>query len=365
MNENLNVNITANTTQAQKELQNFDKRIQRMRQGFQGWALSLMFTGMAIQRAFSGMSKFGIKTFDDIAHSVQGFVTENDKLQGSMTYLGYTIGEALQPALALLIPIVDAIANWVAENPKLTVSIIGLATALGGLLVTGGMFVLTLVAIKDAFMVLFGLNIVTWLTSVGGLVGFIAGAFRTVLVVIGMLTAPISLLIIGLVAAFAWIGYMIYKSGGFLQFLENVLKGLGRVWAVIGSVIAGVFAEIINGLKMAWNGLVSLVEGGLNLMINAANKLADILGLNRISPVDFSGAKFNTSPIGNSFSDAYSAGMTDYLNLESSIFGSGNNKSSQSNVTNISVGTIKSDAKSVDELIKELTKYSNQPMSKV
>ena len=45
------------------------------RREFSGYALSIMFAGMAIQRVFMGIGKAGLKTFREISESVEGTVT--------------------------------------------------------------------------------------------------------------------------------------------------------------------------------------------------------------------------------------------------------------------------------------------------
>jgi len=119
-----------------------NKVIKPARMEFAGWALSIMFAGMALQRMFGTIRKFGLKAFQDINHSVEGSTTGFDMLQGSMKYLGFTVGQALEPITTFLLPIVDGIADWIFENQGLTASIISIGTVLGGLFAVGGMAVL-------------------------------------------------------------------------------------------------------------------------------------------------------------------------------------------------------------------------------
>jgi len=74
---------------------------------FQGWALSVMFAGMAMQRAFNAIWQSGSKTFNDIMHSVEGTVTGFDNLNNSITYLQFVAGQALEPLADALVPIID------------------------------------------------------------------------------------------------------------------------------------------------------------------------------------------------------------------------------------------------------------------
>ena len=109
---------------------------------FAGYALSIMFAGMAIQRTFSSIRKFGVSTFQEINKSIEGTTTNADLLDGSMKYLGYTVGSALEPLMATLIPVVDALAKWADDNPKLVSEIVELGSAIGGLMLAFGGYTL-------------------------------------------------------------------------------------------------------------------------------------------------------------------------------------------------------------------------------
>jgi len=142
-----NIKAAQSYTQLEGKINSLNKSITTT--PFAGWAMSIMFAGMAIQRTFSGISKSSQKAFQEIAHSVEGTVTQTDMLDGSFKYLGYTIGDALDPLIGYLIPIIDTISNWVSENPKLTAGIITLGTALGSLMMVGGGLVLAINGMKD------------------------------------------------------------------------------------------------------------------------------------------------------------------------------------------------------------------------
>lgn len=109
---------------------------------FQGWAMSLMFAGMALQRMSQSIYKFGTKAFQEISHSVEGTVTQTDMLEGSMKYLGFTIGAALEPVISFLIPIVDKISEWVEANPDLTRQAVIFTSIAGAIAMISGSAVL-------------------------------------------------------------------------------------------------------------------------------------------------------------------------------------------------------------------------------
>lgn len=124
-----------------KQKDEFGKMGNEMKRGafqFQGWAMSIMFFGMAMQRAFTTIWKQSTRVFNDVMHSVEGTVTNTDMLKGSFTYLGFVIGQALDPLLGFFIPIVDKVAELANQFPKTTAAIVAGGAALGTLFLVGG-----------------------------------------------------------------------------------------------------------------------------------------------------------------------------------------------------------------------------------
>jgi hypothetical protein len=132
---------------------------------FAGWAMSVMFAGLAIQRLMTTIRNFGTKTFKEIYESVEGNVSQVTLLEGSFKYLGFTIGAALEPVLTWLIPVIDRTADWISENEKLFGTITVVATALGGLSFLGGSLVLAVNGFKDMAAVISTMELSTLAVS--------------------------------------------------------------------------------------------------------------------------------------------------------------------------------------------------------
>jgi hypothetical protein len=121
-----------------------DKKIKPAQKQFSGWALSLMFAGMALKRFFDTMWKTGSKTFNEVMHSTEGTVTGFDRFGSSIKYVGFMLGQALEPIAEWLVPIIWATADWISENEDLA-RIIALVFGVGGTLLMGiGMITLGL-----------------------------------------------------------------------------------------------------------------------------------------------------------------------------------------------------------------------------
>ena len=125
---------------------------------FPGYALSIMFFGMAMERTFQGITKTALSTFQDVSHSIMFNVTAMDQLNGSFTYLQYSIGSALEPVIAYLVPIIQTVADWVSDNEGLVRGIIVIGTTLGAIFTIGGGGILALNGFKNLKTELLAVN---------------------------------------------------------------------------------------------------------------------------------------------------------------------------------------------------------------
>jgi hypothetical protein len=140
---------------AQQELHKrttaLNRELNKSRGEFPAWALSIMFFGMALQRTFDTIWRSSTKTFNDVMHSVEGTVTGFDILEGSLKYLGFTAGQALEPLALMLVPIIDKISQWVVENEGVFRTFMLIIGVLGPVLVGLGMAVTTINGLSVAF----------------------------------------------------------------------------------------------------------------------------------------------------------------------------------------------------------------------
>jgi len=257
-------------------------KIQRQ-QPFQGWALSIMFAGMAIKNAMNQIWASSTKTFQEVMHSVEGATTGFDILEGSMKYLGFTIGQALEPIAMWLVPIVDYVATWISENEGLTRTLFVILTVFGTLSTIIGMAVLSVAGFAQAW-VLAGPVIVGVLTGIKTAMAF-------------LMANPFILLIAGIALAMTWIYKLQESMGGWAEFAKSVIRGILRAFVLMG-----------DGLLWIFNGVGDAFKWMINLVIDAINKLlqSSIVqwGLNKLG-IDFE--KINRLEYSNySFGDLFS-----------------------------------------------------------
>jgi hypothetical protein len=224
--QNLNTEI--------KAIKKTEGAFKQFRGALLGASLSMLFFGMALKRVFDTAWRFGTKTFNDIMHSVEGTVTGFDEMNNSMAYLGFTIGQALEPVAAFLAPIIMAFANWVSENQTLVSTLLIVTGVLGTILFVAG-------TLGSAFAGLTGLASIFGVT-LGGL---------------GAAVGTVLLPILAVVAA----AILLWQTnlGGFRTFF---LETFGIMWNNLKSV----FSNIYNAFKRLFSGdlvgfLAELVAG--------------------------------------------------------------------------------------------------------
>ena len=131
-------------SKANKDLAIMNNEAKKNSRQFAGWAMSLMFFGMALQRASMAIWQMGNKSFREINESVEDSVNGFQQMEGATKYLGFTIGAALEPVTAFLIPIIDKMSDWVATHEGLTRVLTSTGIVLGSLFFVGGTGVLAI-----------------------------------------------------------------------------------------------------------------------------------------------------------------------------------------------------------------------------
>ena len=279
-------------TKAEKEVQkNIQKTAQASKQGtrkFQGYAMSLMFFGMAVQKIFNSIWKSSTKAFQEVMHSVEGTTTSYDMLTGSIKYLGFVTGEALEPIVARLIPIIDKIAEWVRLHPRLTAGIVKWGTALGAIFMVGGSGILAL----EGFIGL-GQKLGFVKFNADGAIKSIHGfsSFKDMFTKLGtnlktgliknlkwIKANPIksivgAAVITGIVTAFLWLNRMQKNMGGWDELFGAVGNGLIKIMAMMSASMTATIAKA----KDMWKAIRGKETSGLSYIDIYGEKLEENL----------------------------------------------------------------------------------------
>ncbi len=249
-------NSYTGTEKLQLGLKRTQKQLKAMTKPFAGWAMSLMFAGMALKRLFDTIWKFGSKTFNEVMHSTEGTVTEFDRLGSSLSYIGYMVGLALEPVVAYLVPIIWSIGDWIGQNQKLVSTVLIIIGALGTLLMNFGMIKLATRGFGDALSLLSGGK----LTSL-----------------LGLITTPVGLGILALIAlgALAWTSLL--KTPAAWESIKDSLsllkEPLKDIYDAFESLVLTLFPDMDSALEaVAWyfawliHGIVLGVKLGIEVI---------------------------------------------------------------------------------------------------
>lgn len=304
-----------------KETQNLNKNLDKTKKKieqvpFAGYAMSIMFAGMALQSMSMSLYKWGTKAFQEISHSVEGTITNTDLLEGSMKYLGFTIGQALEPTIGLLIPIIDMISAWTEKNPELTKGLIVIGAVLGTLLFVGGSLKLAfdgfaglllklgpaITVIKAAvvglasavgisvgaviaiIVAILAVLVAMWVTNFAGMKDFVRETFGIIWATIKNVFKHIFGFIkevFGLITAI--------MKGDWDDALEHIVNMARHVVALVLKVFAGLGAGLLNIFKFAWNMIIEVTSKGIDLVLwmlqGVAKAMDKILGTNMTDAV--------------------------------------------------------------------------------
>jgi len=172
-----------------------------------------------------------------------------EKLQANLKDTAMTLGTALMPMLIKLMeiitPIIEKIAAWIEEHPKLATGILIAVGALGGLLLAGG-FLLPMVSSLIAFLPILG------------------AAFTAML-------GPVGLIVLAIAAVIA-IGVLLYKHwdeiaataklvwGGLVGFFEGIPIKIGKAFSTLKDIILAPFRFAISAIETAINWLIKQIN---------------------------------------------------------------------------------------------------------
>jgi hypothetical protein len=242
------------------DLSNIDKKIEKIVNNlgrvfnpskFAGFAMSIMFFGMALQRIFDTIWKQGTKTFQDVMHSVEGTVTQFDILNGSIAYLQFNIGQALEPIVALLVPIIDAMSEWINQHPELFKWIVIIGGVLGALFTVGGAGVLAINGFLDL-----GVKLGIFSTTATGAI------MPTLSLGVALKALTVAGIIGGIILITQWIWNMGEAMGGVGELFKSVVRGILRVLVLVAQGIVDLLIFPINSFITT-----------LNYAIQGVNKL--------------------------------------------------------------------------------------------
>lgn len=253
------ISVFLDIKEVQKTLKTVKNKINNLAKegqvAFQGWALSVMFLGMAMKSAFDGIWRSATKVFGDVVHSVDGAVTGFDILKGSVTFLGFAVGQALEPVAMWLVPIIDKVANWVIENEKLASTLIITTGVLGTLFTFIGMGTLAFGGLLE--MLIKSISVFKWVGTAITAIGS-----GPILIVTALIAAGVAMWLTNFAGFRDSLTSILGEVGesltGTFGGLWQLITGLGQI---LKSFLTGDFDTFATGLKNAFWGLLKSLAG--------------------------------------------------------------------------------------------------------
>jgi phage-related protein len=253
---------------------------------FSGWAMSIMFFGMAIQRTFTNIAKSAISTYMKITEGTTPASRGVLRLRAEFEFLKYTIGKVITETLAPFIPkiveIIKKIRDWIKENKELATKILFWGIVIGFALMWIGMLVLGLKGLAEAFLIP-----IKGIIKFAKFIRWLSVATKLPMLVIIAVILLIGVIIYSIIQivrnwgkdwskVFKWMGIAVLALAGILLLLVSWIPAL--IAAIVAIVLIGVgyiiqywdqikefFINMWNGIKDffvgIWNGIVEFLVG--------------------------------------------------------------------------------------------------------
>lgn len=243
--------VTGQLKKVDGQLKTTTKTVNTFRQRFNFAWLSVMFGGMAIQKAFQGIFDKGFKTFRDLAGETNFLNQQMERLKAATTLLKFTLGEALAGTLTENLPrimaVIEAITDWIERNPALAASIVVWGLALGTAAVFLGQLMLLIGGLK--------------LLGMGKI-------FTALDVAVGGFGLSLLGLIGGFILVIMWFKFLSDKIGGGVNVLKAIWNGFLRFW---------------NLMVQSWLRSIEFIVEGIRWLASQVDK---VLGTNMAGSID-------------------------------------------------------------------------------
>lgn len=301
-----------------KERADAQKEINKESKRFKGELMSMMFFGMALQRVFGGFLTSAFQTYSKITEGTKEANNAMTRLQASWEFFKFSMINVLMNS-AIFVGFIDFIIKIIDWVSSLSDGWKAIFVTLIIILAGAGML-LTIIGAIGLYVDTMGAGWLTIAKSVG-LASKEATAFSA------SMAGALGIFAL-IVAALGFIGYLIYKLGGPIEFMKSLWRGVGRVIMLMVSAVAGVWSELFNIILKGWNMVVSAIQGVADTVISVVNSIIDAWNtvmddnISKVPPLDLSGWNASVKKFGQSFKDTYSDMMTAYLDFENKTIAS-------------------------------------------
>ena len=295
------INLSANTLQNSEFVKSLGKSWNQLSDNEKMLAAyneilrqSQPMTGLAAQEAES----FGMK-----------FKLLKEQISETVGQIGSNLLPVLEPLVQKLSDVATRVSEWVAENPKLTQTILTIVGGVGVFLATLGPLLVLVGSLITSFA---GLTTIAGALGVG--VGALIGIFGSV---IGIVVA-----VVAAIAGFIAIVVKAYKENEtFRKNVDTVFNNIKSIISNVMSIIKNLISVTWSAIKVVWdNGLKQILQVALNVLSNMASNFTS--KLNTITNI----VKTVTSTIKAIFSGDFSSISNVVNNVLQNVVNAFNNK---------------------------------------
>lgn len=229
----------------------------------------------------------------ETTETVSGLEVEKAKLTQTMGEVSEKIGTALMPIIQQLIekilPIIQSVADWIANNQELTIKIIAWTGAILAVLVILPMLVTGIGAVGTALMFLTTNPIGMAITAIAGLITIIVLLIThwdevkaKALEVWNIIKEHISQRITAIKEAIG--GFIENVKGKMSEFMDNIreavangMEAVKEAWSSAWDAISGAALAVVERIKGFVQGLIEKIKEAINQLKNLAQGAASNL----------------------------------------------------------------------------------------
>jgi len=270
-----------------------EKAFGRMKNNIMSAGLSMLFTGMAMKKMFQDIATTAITTYNKINANTALANNAVTRLAISMDYVYYVIGDALSSALDSIMPmilsVVDAITDWIEQNPELSGQILLWGIIISSVVMVLGQMGLAVLGIISALQLLGVVKGASMFTDIAGGATSAASEVNKAGSAIDVLKGAVN---VALSLALTLIGWELLENGLNNDNLLSTIAGAiltvggaiglgaatGKMLALAGAsgftgplaLIFGISAGIIVAMKLLG---FDFSEGGQDVLRNWLYKL--------------------------------------------------------------------------------------------
>ena len=189
-----------------------------------------------------------------------------EQIAETVGQIGSNLLPVLEPLVQKLSDVATRVSKWVAENPKLTQTILTIISGIGVFLVTLGPLLVMIGSLITSFA---GLTTIAGALSIG--VGALIGTFGSV---IGIVVA-----VVAAIAGFIAIVVKAYKENEtFRNTVDTVFNNIKSIISNVMSVIKDVISMAWSVIKVVWdNGLKQILQVALSVLATMASNFTSRL----------------------------------------------------------------------------------------